>query len=348
MARRRKRFVNPVPHEGEDGLFTQSWYPICRSSEVSGRGAVLGADFLDGRVVVFRGENGLATVASAYCPHVGADLSQGDVRGNNIRCPFHFWEFDQDGWCSRTGVGDPPPKDACLFLFPSREKHGLIWAFNGERPLFELPYFDRAPSRIRFRVGECLHYANDPWTLCSNSPDYFHFHSLHRLKLTLDLEVQSNNTRWWKYGMAKRWSARLENGLGDEYNFTSTVVASNLVLVDAIHKPTGLWTGVIAAQTILRPQRTRIFPVAFTEQQDDEAENKAILDEVCKFFTVMGEEDIPLLDNMRYIPGRLTRHDALLMRYLRMIREFPRAHPSADFIRKDFGAGKSSRAGARL
>jgi phenylpropionate dioxygenase-like ring-hydroxylating dioxygenase large terminal subunit len=72
----RRRFVNPVPLEGEDGVFSQTWYPICRSSDVP-VGRLLGVDFLDGRVVVFRGRNGVARVMSAYCPHVGPTSHSG-------------------------------------------------------------------------------------------------------------------------------------------------------------------------------------------------------------------------------------------------------------------------------
>ena len=44
-----------IPREGQDGLFTQSWFPICMSSEIP-VGVVKGYGFLDGRVVVYRGE----------------------------------------------------------------------------------------------------------------------------------------------------------------------------------------------------------------------------------------------------------------------------------------------------
>src|SRR5262245_25926864 len=94
----RRRLKNPVPGEGENGVFSQTWWPICLSNEVS-TGKLLGKEFLGGRIVVFRGQNGIAKVVSAYCPHLGADLALGSVVGNNIQCFFHRFEFNQEGQC---------------------------------------------------------------------------------------------------------------------------------------------------------------------------------------------------------------------------------------------------------
>jgi nitrite reductase/ring-hydroxylating ferredoxin subunit len=334
--RRIERRVNDVPREGAGGLFSATWYPVASSEDVPD-GRVLGVDFLDGRAIVVRDQSGAAQVMSAYCPHVGADLSAGTVEAGRIRCPFHSWEFDGSGRCVATGCGDPAPPRAGLFRFPTVEKHGLVWAFNGEAPGFELPWFDRAPRRFVSRVADTIEYRNDPWTLCSNSPDYVHFRSVHRLELDVDLAVQASGTEWLPHGLRKRWTARLDQGRGDRYEFTSSVFATNLVLVDAVHVDSGTWTGVLAAQSIPAPGRSRVFPVAFTQSAGDSpdarARNDATLDLVASFVTAMGHEDIPLLEAMRYSPAHLTRQDGLLARYLDLVRKFPRAHPSRDFIR---------------
>src|SRR3546814_19115623 len=54
----------------------QCWYPIALSRDLP-KGKVIGSDLADGRVVIFRGEDGVARVMSAYCKHMGADLSVG-------------------------------------------------------------------------------------------------------------------------------------------------------------------------------------------------------------------------------------------------------------------------------
>ena len=85
----RKRFVGkPIPAEGEDGLFSQSWFPVCLSTEVP-VGTIIGRDFLDGRVIVYRGQDGVARIQSAYCPHLGADLWVGKLVGDRVQCTFH-------------------------------------------------------------------------------------------------------------------------------------------------------------------------------------------------------------------------------------------------------------------
>ncbi|MCG8612098.1 MAG: Rieske (2Fe-2S) protein, partial [Pseudomonadales bacterium] len=53
-----KRQGNPMPKEGDDGLFSQSWFPVCLSSEVD-KGQIRGENFLDGRIIVCRGEDGV-------------------------------------------------------------------------------------------------------------------------------------------------------------------------------------------------------------------------------------------------------------------------------------------------
>src|SRR5258708_31769366 len=57
----------------------------------------LAADYKDGkphtvnafgsRLVAYRGEDAQVHVLDSYCPHMGADLSRGLVRGNPVLCP---------------------------------------------------------------------------------------------------------------------------------------------------------------------------------------------------------------------------------------------------------------------
>ncbi len=58
------RIADRLPAEGENGVFTESWFPLCKSSEIA-PGEMRGIDFLDGRVVVMRDQQGEVHVLSA-------------------------------------------------------------------------------------------------------------------------------------------------------------------------------------------------------------------------------------------------------------------------------------------
>ena len=109
----------------------------------SRRAKIVGRDFLEGRAIVYRGESGKPVVMSAWCRHLGADLSMGKVIGDDVRCAFHHWQYGPDGVCTKIPASDKIPKAAKLFRFPTAEKWGLIWAFNGARAAFRGPRFSR-------------------------------------------------------------------------------------------------------------------------------------------------------------------------------------------------------------
>nr|WP_308207222.1 Rieske 2Fe-2S domain-containing protein [Mycolicibacterium pulveris] len=87
-----ERRPKTMPKEGEGG-FSQCWYPVALSSEVS-KGQLIGCEFLDGRVVVYRGDDGQVRVQSAYCRHLGADLSVGEVHGADTETERRLMDDD--------------------------------------------------------------------------------------------------------------------------------------------------------------------------------------------------------------------------------------------------------------
>ena len=49
--------------------------------------------------MVFADANGELNVLDAYCRHMGGDLTQGTVKGDEIACPFHDWRWGGNGKC---------------------------------------------------------------------------------------------------------------------------------------------------------------------------------------------------------------------------------------------------------
>jgi phenylpropionate dioxygenase-like ring-hydroxylating dioxygenase large terminal subunit len=187
-----------MPAEGEGGVFTQSWFPVALASEVVA-GQILGVNFLDGKIVVFRAPDGTPRAMSAYCPHLGADLSVGRIVDGRMQCAFHHWEYDAEGYSVKTGIGDPPPKSACLFLFPVQERFGIIWVFNGEEPLFDLPQLPHADSELvwtAYRFGQTLNC--DPWVFAANTPDMQHLKVVHKIRF--ETEEPHDLVQWHDWG----------------------------------------------------------------------------------------------------------------------------------------------------
>ncbi|TYL55786.1 Rieske 2Fe-2S domain-containing protein [Nocardioides sp. BGMRC 2183] len=51
------------------------------------------------KLVVWQDSKGELNVLDGYCRHMGGDLTQGEVKGDEIACPFHDWRWGGDGKC---------------------------------------------------------------------------------------------------------------------------------------------------------------------------------------------------------------------------------------------------------
>jgi len=127
-----------------------SWYAVAYSDELT-TGQVLPVEFLGRKLVVFRGEDGVAAVLDAYCPHLGAHLGHGGVvSGSRIRCPFHNWEFDgTTGLCESVPYATRIPQGARAGAYSTVERNGAIFVWyhpKGTAPQFELPEIPEATS----------------------------------------------------------------------------------------------------------------------------------------------------------------------------------------------------------
>jgi nitrite reductase/ring-hydroxylating ferredoxin subunit len=321
---RRPLGIQP-PREGEDGLFSQTWHPICLGSEVA-PGDVAGFDFLDGRVIVMRGEDGRAQVLSAYCPHLGADLAAGCVVDGTVRCAFHHWQYDASGRCVRTAAGDPPPPTARLFRFPTIERFGLVFAFNGTEPLFELPGFDTPDSELLWCVERFPEdFPVDPWVICCNTPDVQHIRVLHNLEF--DARDPGAAAEWTPHSMVYEFTGR--HAAGEPIRFRVGIYGTTIFYQSA--SINGRWFGFLAPMSIPRPGWTRGYLVLAVRK--DEPDAAAHLAAMVDLERRVLAEDLPILRSIHFRPGALSASDRTLARFLEFLARYPRAHPAGDFIR---------------
>lgn len=316
-------FGRAVPAEGEDGLFSQSWFPVALSTDVPA-GTVVGRGFLDGKIAVFRGDDGAIQAMSAYCPHVGADLSVGKVVGNNVQCAFHHWEYDGTGQCVKTGIGDPPPKAACLFKFPCVERWGIVWVFNGEAPLFDLPTLPHPDEALLTNAYKLEYPLNsDPWVFAANTPDMQHLKVVH--KMVFESQDPHKDVRWHDFGMEFDYAAQHQGGV--PMRNTAGILGTSLFYRWGQYGD--YWRCGVTGFALPRPGWHEVFSVQMVLKGPDAEANLA---DVYRISRRTVGEDKDILNTVHYRQGNLTAADLTLARFLNYLRKYPRAHPSAPFI----------------
>ena len=344
--RRPRPLARDFWREGDDGLFSQTWYPICLSEEVTTEN-IVGRTFLDGEVIVYRGADGKAHVFSAFCVHLGANLKDGEVVDHNIRCPYHHWQFDDTGTCVKTGAGDPPPPSACLFEYPSVERWGIVYAFNGDAPLWDLPDFGVVDGSRQFKDSELqtaackLDYFPDdpsrsslpldPWVVVTNPLDFQHFVSVHQM--TYRDARPEKEIEWHDHFVEFRILST--NRYGTPYNNHQAVYGNNCLYLSG--DLDGRWFGFFAAQTIPKPGYSEIFFVAAAAKEEEakypDRDAKAWAEFIINMETEFFMQDVPILQSMRFHPGLLTKIDTALARQIEYLQSQPRAHPGGDYIK---------------
>ncbi|MBX9946624.1 MAG: aromatic ring-hydroxylating dioxygenase subunit alpha [Reyranella sp.] len=161
------------------------WYPVLDSREVRRR--PLGCERLGRRLVFWRTSDGRAQAHLDRCPHLGAALSGGQVRGDRLVCPFHGLEFDAGGVCRHlpaVGRAGRIADNMALKGFPLREAHGLLWLWHGApRDVYpEVPYFAELSEGWRYGTVTAdwpVHYSR----AIENQLDVAHLAFVHRTSI---------------------------------------------------------------------------------------------------------------------------------------------------------------------
>ena len=83
-----------------------------------------------GKLVVWTDSKGKINVLDSYCRHMGGDLSQGTVKGDEIACPFHDWRWGGDGKCKDIPYAKRVPMRARTQTWPTMEQDDLLFIWN--------------------------------------------------------------------------------------------------------------------------------------------------------------------------------------------------------------------------
>ena len=176
---RRESYPHPYP---------TGWYRLSDSASLR-PGGLRHLECLGRQLVLWRSEDGAPHVMDAFCPHLGANLSHGRVRGDCIECPFHRWRFGGDGRAAHVPYSDHVPQGVLTEPFPVQEAHGQLFAYHScrgggdriEQPPFPVPRIPEVDAgtfafrgahdagRVRMHLLE----------LAENSVDRAHFQPVH-------------------------------------------------------------------------------------------------------------------------------------------------------------------------
>jgi phenylpropionate dioxygenase-like ring-hydroxylating dioxygenase large terminal subunit len=301
----------------------QNWYVVALSEELP-PGGVLGVDFLNGRVAVYRRQSGDPVVVTARCPHLGADLSLGVVVGDDLRCSYHHFCFGPDGGCTSVPSGERAPRGARVFSYPCVERFGMIWAFNGETPLFPPPNVrDFAYESLVYRPRKTDVFSVAPWVNIGNSFDFMHLRYVHGLSFEFDPE----RVRWID-------DFHIEHEIQydlPELAFESRIRVSgtNTVSYVTVGRTTsiGLFT-LTPVGTKSQSYFVSVAPAGAARSDEDVQSALAYQDRLADALLV---DDVRTLTGIRFHVGSLVKEDRPLVDFLKWVNEFPSSAPAARF-----------------
>jgi len=108
--------------------YPRGWFCIGAAYEFTNEPRMM--NYFGTSLVGYRGEDGEVHVLDAYCPHMGANLADGEVKGNSVICPFHAWSWGADGICDNIPYAKKIPPKAVIKSWPAMEENELVYVWN--------------------------------------------------------------------------------------------------------------------------------------------------------------------------------------------------------------------------
>ncbi|MBP2401170.1 hypothetical protein [Streptomyces syringium] len=215
-----------------------------------------------------------------------------------------------------------------MFRFPAVERHGIVWAFNGEKPLFDIPHLPYEQDELLLRHTVLDEAPVDPWLIAAQTMDVQHFLLQHGFTFG---DPNDPNDEVTATGYSMGYPLRFDTPDGSRLDLRVDIHGTN------IFRQTGTLDGRwFCWLTALRPVRPGVsrpyFVLGARRAGADAAADEAFLDRAAGVMAGMLADDAPVLLTLRFRPGLLTRSDRALARYLEYVRKYPRDNPARDHI----------------
>jgi cholesterol 7-dehydrogenase len=326
--KRERRLKGPIPPP-----FPNAWFKVCNSRDIK-PGEARDFEVLGMFLVVFRGKDDhKVRILDAYCPHMGANLGVGSkVVGNEIACPFHGWQFNGEGQCTKIPYAEKPPSFAKTTAWPALEVNGsiLIWHdAEGRPPQWyppEIKEINKGGNYI-YHGASSHHVRAHIQDIPENGPDTAHLNYLHVPFIIKTLGLDHFFTHTW----SASWTAgegveshlahiRVDQGVkflgryvpGTLIQVTITQVGPSMVHLN-FNTPFGK---VIAIETITPMQALlqKATHQAWAEPRCPRWFAKFVLGGLITQF----ERDVPIWSNKIFLPNpMLVKEDGPISKYRR-------------------------------
>ncbi|HEY4300185.1 MAG TPA: Rieske 2Fe-2S domain-containing protein [Candidatus Didemnitutus sp.] len=251
------------------------WHPVAAAGSVTER--PVAARLLDQDLVVYRTPRGIK-VAADLCAHRGAPLSMGRLRGGRLVCAYHGYCYDDTGRCISIPAhpDSPIPGKLQLRMFPSAERHGLVWVCLAAEPKGGIPPFPEFDDEAFQNIAlPPLDWAASAGRQLESFCDVAHFAFVHENTFAVrDPVVPRYEARATPEGVFAEFVSQAGN-VSDPAAAAQTwrrVYQIHLPFTAhlVVHFPSGGRLAMLNASCPVSARRTRVFPIVARDFERDQ------------------------------------------------------------------------------
>jgi 5,5'-dehydrodivanillate O-demethylase len=162
-------------------LLRRFWQPVALSADLKASEArplrVFGEN-----LTLYRGRSGAPHLIGGRCAHRCSVLHTGVIDGEQLRCMYHGWRYNERGICTDMPAETVKrPNEIKIAGYPAREYCGLIFAYLGQEPVpeFELPRKDVFEDKSRHVFAKRETWDCNWFQMVENSLDAVHLSFAH-------------------------------------------------------------------------------------------------------------------------------------------------------------------------
>jgi len=332
--------IATMPVFNNPEVVADGWYFVSPSKDLR-IGKAISAEICGQQLVLFRGEDGKARALDAFCPHMGTHLGVGHVEGNQIRCFFHHWRFDEKGKCTDIPCQKNIPDKAKLRTYPVIEKYDSIWIHPQNtvaKKLADFPELQDCDLTVSFGNSyfrSCHHHVT-----MINGIDPQHLKTVHKLNIEMDLLISEESDgrlidirlsgdtpkgTWkekiihWIIGPHYAYSMRY-----DHANNGLLTIMQDVRLFGGRYSPPTLH--MIFAYRPLTATKTLVQPIYVTKKRDGflgTLISSFLIYLTQRAFYSLQSEDGKVYENMRFFPANLLPIDKPVAQYIQYVNKIP-------------------------